>query len=202
MRIMPSQHAHPPLSIRPPEQLRIWLVDYARRHARPVRSIVTEALEEYRARHDQEGSENMRTVTTAHARESLRRAFIWDFMRSDMPAMTPIQLPGLEYDTHGILTDAMKAKATGHLIDVLRGNGYVIETGEDIDATAALHHALWDRWTKDEIGNGRFTGCLFDEHGTIYRGCTADDAASYTVERLAALGCELRSYTIQEDGIQ
>jgi hypothetical protein len=65
---------------------------------------------------------------------------------------------------------------------------------------AALHHVLWDRWTKDEIGNGRFTGRLFDDHGTIYHGCTADDAATYTAERLGVLGGELRSYTIQEDG--
>lgn len=61
---------------------------------------------------------------------------------------------------------------------------------------------LWDKWTKDEIGNGRLTGCLFDDYGTIYRGCNADDAASYMVERLAALGGELGSYTIHEDGPQ
>jgi hypothetical protein len=47
---------------------------------------------------------------------------------------------------------------------------------------------LWDQWTKEEIGNGRFTGRLFDDHGKIYHGCTADDAASYAVERIAALG--------------
>jgi hypothetical protein len=199
---MPSQHAHPPISIRPPEQLRTWLIDYARRQDRPIRAIVTEALEEYRARHNQGGNEPMRTVTTTHARESLRRAFIWNFMVPDKPAMTPIQFPGLEYRSDGTLTDAMKARATQHLIDVLRGNGYLIEVDEDDEATVILHHALWDKWTKDEIGNGRFTGCLFDDHGTIYRGCNAADAANYTVERLAVLGGELRSYTIQADGIQ
>jgi hypothetical protein len=199
---MPSQHSHPPISIRPPAQLRAWLIAYARHHDRPVRTIVTEALEEYRARHDQEGNQSMRTVTTAHARDSLRRAFIYNFMRPDETAQAPIQFPGIEYSRDGTLTDGMKATATRHLINVLRDNGYLIEVDEDADATAALHHVLWDRWTKDEIGNGRFTGRLFDDHGTIYLGCNADDAATYTVERLAALGGELRSYTIQEDGIQ
>lgn len=199
---MPSQHSHPPISIRPPEQLRAWLIAYARRHDRPVRSVITEALEEYRARHDQEGNDTMRTVTTVHARDALRRAIIYNFMRPNEMAMAPIQVPGLQYTPAGTLTDAMKAKATQHLIGVLRDNGYVIEVDEDADATAALHHVLWDKWTKEEIGNGRFTGCLFDDYGRIYRGCNADDAANYTVERLAVLGGELRSYTIQEDGIR
>jgi len=180
----------------------MWLIGYAQSQSRPVRAIVTEALEEYRARHEQESSEHMRTVTPTHARESLRRVFIWNFMRPDKPAMTPIQFPGLEYSHDGTLNDAMKAKAAEHLIDVLRNNGYFVEIDDDLDATAALHHVLWDRWTKDEIGNGRFTGCLFNDYGVIYQGCNADDAAGYTVERLAALGGELRSYTMQEDGIQ
>ncbi|HUD36156.1 MAG TPA: hypothetical protein VMR14_04610 [Streptosporangiaceae bacterium] len=180
----------------------MWLIGYAQSQGRPVRAIVTEALEEYRARHEQEGSEHMRTVTPTHARDGLRRVFIWNFMRPDKPAMTPIQFPGLEYSHDGTLSEAMKAKATEHLIDVLRHNGYVIEIDDDLDATAALHHVLWDKWTKDEIGNGRFTGCLFNGYGVIYQGCNADDAANYTVERLAVLGGELRSYTIQEDGVE
>jgi hypothetical protein len=199
---MPSKHTLPPISVRPPEPLRIWLTDYALRQNRPVRAIITEALEEYRARHDQEGNEHMRTVTTARASECLRRAFIWNFMRADKPAMTPIYFPGLEYNSDGTLSDDMKAKATEHLIAVLRDNGYVIEVDEDANVGDIVHHVLWDKWTKDEIGNGRFTGCLFDDCGTIYRGCTADDAANYTVERLAVLGGELRSYTFQEDGVQ
>jgi hypothetical protein len=199
---MPSQHSHPPISIRPPEQLRAWLIAYARQHDRPVRWVITEALEEYRARHDQEGNSTMRTITSTHARDALRRAFIYNFMRPDAVAMTPIRLPGLEYSPAGTLTDAMKARATEHLIRVLKSNGYVLDVDENADATATLHHVLWDKWTKEEIGNGRFTGRLFDDHGRIYMGCTADDAANYTVERLAVLGGELRSYTIQEHGIQ
>jgi len=76
------------------------------------------------------------------------------------------------------------------------------EGRQEADVHAALHHVLWDKWTKEEIGNGRFTGRIFDDHGLIYRGCTAIDAANYTVQRLAVLGGELRSYTIQEDGPQ
>jgi hypothetical protein len=49
---------------------------------------------------------------------------------------------------------------------------------------------------------GSTGGCLFDDYGRIYLGSTADDAAKYTVGRLAVLGGELRSYTVQEDGIQ
>jgi hypothetical protein len=37
------------------------------------------------------------------------------------------------------------------------------------------------------------TSCPYD---------SADDAANYTVDRLVVLRGELRSYTIQEDGIQ
>jgi hypothetical protein len=33
---------------------------------------------------------------------------------------------------------------------------------------------------------------MFDGRGQIYRGCTAFDAAGYTLQRLAALGGELR----------
>jgi hypothetical protein len=43
---MPSQHSHPPISIRPREQLWAWLITYARHHDRSVRSVITEALEE------------------------------------------------------------------------------------------------------------------------------------------------------------
>jgi hypothetical protein len=190
---MPSQHSHPPISIRPSEQLRTWLVTYARQRDRPIRAIITEALEEYRARHDQEGDDTMPTVTATHAREYLRRVFTYNFMQPNETAMAPIQVPGVKYSAEGTLTDSMKARATRHLIETLHNNGYVIEVDKEADLTVTLHHVLWDKWTKDEIGNGRFTGRLFDDHGQIYLGCNADDAANYTVERLAALGSELRS---------
>jgi hypothetical protein len=45
----------------------------------------------------------------------------------------------------------------------------------------------------DVGGEHQFIGQLFNERGQIYRGCTAFDAARYTLQRLAALGGELRS---------
>jgi hypothetical protein len=56
-----------------------------------------------------------------------------------------------------------------------------------------MRHALWDRWSEDQIGEHHFIGRLFDDRGQIYRGCTAFDAARYTLEPPAALGGELRS---------
>jgi hypothetical protein len=35
---------------------------------------------------------------------------------------------------------------------------------------------------------------LFDGYGRIYRGCTAFDAAKYTLQRLDAMGGHLRSH--------
>ncbi len=78
---MPSQHGHPPISIRPPGHLRDWLFDYAERHERAVRAVVIDALEEYRARREQKDDDAMLTVTTSHARDYLQRAFTYYFMR-------------------------------------------------------------------------------------------------------------------------
>jgi hypothetical protein len=58
------------------------------------------------------------------------------------------------------------------------------------NVTDAMQHVLWDKWTEEEIGEHQFIGRLFDERGQIYRGCTAFDAAKYTLQRLAALGGE------------
>jgi hypothetical protein len=138
------------LVIRPPEQLRDWLLDYASRHERPVRAVVTEALEEYRVRHERE-ADNMRTVTTAHARDYLQRAFTYNSMRPDQMAGVPIRSPGIAYSPDGTLTDSMKARATEHLIGVLRDNGYLIRSGTGTDATAALHHVLWANYTVERL---------------------------------------------------
>ncbi len=56
------------------------------------------------------------------------------------------------------------------------------------DPAAALHRVRWDKRTEDEVGEDQFIGRLFNEHGQIYQGCTASDAATYTIKRLAALG--------------
>jgi hypothetical protein len=51
---------------------------------------------------------------------------------------------------------------------------------------AVVQHILWDKWTVDEIGGHQFIGRLFNERGQIYRGCTAFDAANYTLQRLVS----------------
>ena len=139
----------------------------------------------------------MDVLTTELATDYLDRAFKYNFLRPDKMAWYPIDFPGLVYSDDGKLSDEMKAKGTQHLIGVLSDNGCVIKFGEHKDATASLHHVLWDRWTKQEIGNGRFVGSLFDDCGLIYRGCTSHDAARHVVERVAALGGILCSYTEQ-----
>jgi hypothetical protein len=197
---MPSEHRHSPISVRPPERLRSWLVSYAGRQDRTVRAVVIEALEEYRNRHEQEGTPGMQVLTTELATDYLDRVFKYNFLRPDKMAWYPIDFPGLVYSDDGKLADEMKAKGTQHLIDVLSDNGCVIKFGGDTDVNASLHHVLWDRWTKQEIGNGRFVGSLFDDHGLIYRGCTSHDAARYAVERVATLGGILCSYTEQGGG--
>ena len=68
------------------------------------------------------------------------------------------------------------------------------------DASSDLHHVLWDKQTQEKIGNGRFIGRQFDDHGKIYPGDTALTAAMHTLERLSSLGASLYSYTVQEDG--
>ncbi len=88
----------------------------------------------------------------------------------------------------------MQARAAVHLIDALHDQGYdIVFADAGTDATEAMRRVLWDRWTAAEVGEHEFTGQLFDDHGRIYHGCTAFDAAAYTLRRLAALGGELRS---------
>ncbi len=199
---MPSQHRHRPVSIRLPGHLREWLMGYAEQQGRPVRAVVIEALEEYRAQREQERNDGMRTLPTELATGYLDRAIRHNFLRPDKMAWYPIDFPGIEYDDEGNLSPAMQARGTQHLIEVLNSQGCLIRFSDGTDLSSAVHHVLWDQWTKDEIGNGRFTGRLFNDQGLIYQGCTADRAARYTLERITALGGVLRSYTVQEDGPQ
>ena len=46
---MPSQHKHPPVSFRPPEADRAWLLAYAKAESRPVNAVLVDALARYRA---------------------------------------------------------------------------------------------------------------------------------------------------------
>lgn len=135
-----------------------------------------------------------KTVPTQHAQEALRRVFVYKFMRPDDFAWAPIDFPGIKYDDDGVLIDGMQAKATAHLIDAICQQGYDFAFDDPAtDPAAAMHHILWDKWTEDEIGEHQFIGRLFNERGQIYRGCTAFDAATYTIQRLAALGGEVCS---------
>lgn len=135
-----------------------------------------------------------KTDPEPHVLEAVRRIFVYQFMRPDDFAWAPIQFPGVQYDNDGALADGMQAKATAHLIDAIRRQGYELIFGNPaVDPVTVMQHMLWDRWTEDEIGEHEFTGRLFDEHGQIYRGCTAFDAATYTLQRLAACGGEIQS---------
>jgi hypothetical protein len=135
-----------------------------------------------------------RTAPAEHVQEALRRIYVYRFMRPDDFAWAAIAFPGVEYDHDGRLADGMQTKAAAHLVDAIRSQGIEIAFEDPatnvIDAT---QHVLWDKWTEDEVGEHQFIGRLFDERGQIYRGCTAFDAARYTLQRLAALGGELRS---------
>lgn|SRR5487761_1238999 len=197
---MPSRHVHPPISFRPSEPLREWLTGYASRHGQSVRGVITEALEEFRVKHDREEGIDMEPLTTKIASEHLDRvlgdfdrAFRYKFMQPDKMAWHPISFPGLEYTYDGLLAPAMKANATQHLIDVLGQNGCVIRFRDGTDVNAGMHHVLWDQWTQAEIGNGRFIGRMFNDEGRIYQGCTADQAAKYALERIRAMGGEFYS---------
>ena len=136
-----------------------------------------------------------KTLPALHVQEALRRVFVFSFMRPDDFAWAPIDFPGIRYDDDGVLADGMQAKATAHLIDAIRQQGYELVFDDPAtDPAAPMHHILWDKWTEDEIGEHQFIGRLFNERGQIYNGCTAFDAANYTLQRLAALDGEIRSH--------
>ena len=46
---MPSQHKHPPVSFRPPEADRAWLLEHAKAEGKAVNAVLAEALAQYRA---------------------------------------------------------------------------------------------------------------------------------------------------------
>jgi hypothetical protein len=135
-----------------------------------------------------------KTPPAPHVQEALRRVFVYNFMQPDDFAWAPIDFPGVRYDDDGVLAGGMQAKATAHLIEATRQQGYELVFDDPAtDPMAVVQHILWDRWTEDEIGEHQFIGRLFNERGQIYRGCTAFDAANYTLQRLAAHGGKIRS---------
>jgi hypothetical protein len=115
-------------------------------------------------------------------------------MRPDDFAWAPIKFPGVKYNQDGQLADGMQAQAAAHLAEAIHSQGYeIVFENPTTDVPNALKHVLWDRWTEDEIGKYQFIGPLFDGYGRIYRGCTAFDAANYTLQRLDAMGGQFRS---------
>lgn len=49
---MPSQHKHPPISLRLPETDRAWLLEYAEATGQPVNAVIAQAVAEYRKRQE------------------------------------------------------------------------------------------------------------------------------------------------------
>ncbi len=155
---------------------------------------VPQRAEEIRAWMSRRPGRGRKTPPEPHVQEALRRIFIYQFMRPDDFAWAPIDFPGIRYDDDGVLADGMQAKATAHLIDAIRQRGYELVFDDPAtDPAPVMHHILWDRWTEDEIGERQFIGRLFNERGQIYQGCTAFEAAAYTLQRLVVLGGEIRS---------
>jgi hypothetical protein len=63
---MPSQHKHPPISLRLPGADRAWLLEYAAAQERPVNGVLAEAVA--LLRHQVEGGTTARHAHTAPAR--------------------------------------------------------------------------------------------------------------------------------------
>lgn len=138
-----------------------------------------------------------RAAPEPHVQEALRRVFIYSFMRPDDLASAPIDFPGVRYDDDGVLCGGMQPKATAYLISAIGERGYVLAFDNPAtDEQAVVNRILWDKWSEREIGEHQFIGRLFNERGQIYHGCTAFDAANYTLQRLAAFGGEMRSRVV------
>jgi hypothetical protein len=149
--------------------------------------------EELRVWESRRPGQGRRAMLAEHVQETLRRTFIFRFMRADDLTSAPIDFPGIKYDDDRRLADGMDAKAAEHLIGALHDQGCeIVFQDPATDAKQAMQRVLWDHWTAAEVGEDEFIGQLFDDRGRIYHGCTAFDAASYTLQRLAALGGEIR----------
>ncbi|HEV2260153.1 MAG TPA: hypothetical protein VGS06_44165 [Streptosporangiaceae bacterium] len=156
--------------------------------------------EEIRAWASRRPGRGRRAVPAEHVQEMLRQVYVHQFMRPDDFAWAPIDFPGAQYDDDGLLVQGMQGRAAAHLAVAIRGQGYeIVFDDPGTDVTKAMHHILWDKWSEDEIGEHQFIGRLFDDRGQIYYGCTAFDAARYTLQRLVALGGDLRSVHESDD---
>lgn len=55
---MPSQHKHPPISFRPAEGDRAWLLTYTEEHGLAVNLVLSMALAEFRAQREKGNDED------------------------------------------------------------------------------------------------------------------------------------------------
>ncbi|GAA4897262.1 hypothetical protein LX16_1156 [Stackebrandtia albiflava] len=152
-----------------------------------------ERAEELRVWESRRPGQGRRTMLAQHVQETVRRTFIFRFLRPDDLASAPIDFPGVRYED-GRLADGMQTEAAAYLIGALRDQGCeIVFQDPATDPVQAVRRVLWDRWSPAEVGENEFIGRLFDDNGRLYHGCTAFDAAAYTLQRLAALGGEVRS---------
>lgn len=49
---MSDRHKFPPLTFRPPVEIRTWLMDLSESTGQPVGTIIVDALQEYKENHD------------------------------------------------------------------------------------------------------------------------------------------------------
>lgn len=150
-----------------------------------------ERAEEIRVWESRRPGRGRRALLADHVQETLRRTFIFRFMRPDDFSSAPVDFPGAVYE-NGRLAEGMQTRGAAHLVAAIHEEGCdIVFEDPATDAVEAMRHVLWDPWTEEEAGEHEFLGELFDDHGRIYHGCTAFDAAAYTLQRLAALGGEI-----------
>jgi len=65
---MPNQQKYRPISFRPPEAYRLWLIAYAKQTGQPINAILAEALREYRDVRTLPGAERAAAVVDRKAR--------------------------------------------------------------------------------------------------------------------------------------
>ena len=79
-----------------------------------MRGVITEALEEFRARHDHEGNTDLKTLTAKVATDNLDRSFRYKFLPDGKPGWYPISFQGLEYTDDGLITSVMTVLPGSH----------------------------------------------------------------------------------------
>jgi hypothetical protein len=122
---MPSQHKHPPISFRPPEADRSWLLEHAASTGQPVNAILVEAIARERARQEA-GTMDTGTRLSGFDRRAIARArALADAWTAD--SLRPITGRGAEDDGDLVRTEALgiARKLLGDLLAIIdRGDGH------------------------------------------------------------------------------